>query len=121
METWRLFLPLFLLKYASEDYPTVPAVYFDKFEHWEGIIACGVEKSKHRKLKGPLPCGRPFDPDPNGRTRGPSGFEKIYVRNNRGLAVYCTRQIGIGEGLTTFALPHHRAYGSVPGGSHSLP
>jgi hypothetical protein len=25
--------------------------------------------------------------------------------------------IGIGEGLTTFALPHHRTYGSVYGGS----
>jgi 5'-nucleotidase/UDP-sugar diphosphatase len=28
--------------------------------------------------------------------------------------------IGIGEGLTAFALPHHRAYGSVHGGSCSL-
>jgi hypothetical protein len=25
--------------------------------------------------------------------------------------------IGIGEGLTTFALPHHRTYGSVYGDS----
>jgi hypothetical protein len=25
--------------------------------------------------------------------------------------------IGIGEGLTTFAFPHHRTYGSVYGGS----
>ena len=30
------------------------------------------------------------------------------------------RRIGIGEGLTAFALPHHRAYGSVHGGSCSL-
>jgi len=29
-------------------------------------------------------------------------------------------KIGIGEGLTTFALPHHRAYGSVHGGSSRL-
>ena len=28
--------------------------------------------------------------------------------------------IGIGEGLTAFALPHHRAYGSVHGGLCSL-
>jgi len=28
--------------------------------------------------------------------------------------------IGIGEGLAAFALPHHRAYGSVHGGSCSL-
>ncbi len=30
------------------------------------------------------------------------------------------KKIGIGEGLTAFALPHHRAYGSVHGGSYSL-
>jgi hypothetical protein len=30
------------------------------------------------------------------------------------------REIGIGEGLTAFALPHHRAYGSVHGGSSRL-
>jgi hypothetical protein len=29
-------------------------------------------------------------------------------------------RIGIGEGLTTFALPHHRANGSVHGGSCNL-
>ena len=29
-------------------------------------------------------------------------------------------EIGIGEGLTAFALPHHRAYGSVHGGSSRL-
>jgi hypothetical protein len=29
-------------------------------------------------------------------------------------------RIGIGEGLAAFALPHHRAYGSVHGGSCSL-
>jgi hypothetical protein len=29
-------------------------------------------------------------------------------------------KIGIGEGLTAFALPHHRAYGSVHGGSSRL-
>jgi len=28
--------------------------------------------------------------------------------------------IGIGEGFTAFALPHHRAYGSVHGGSYHL-
>ena len=28
-----------------------------------------------------------------------------------------SQQIGIGEGLTTFALPHHRAHGSVHGGT----
>jgi hypothetical protein len=29
-------------------------------------------------------------------------------------------EIRIGEGLATFALLHHRAYGSVHGGSRSL-
>jgi hypothetical protein len=29
-------------------------------------------------------------------------------------------KIAIGEGLTAFALPHHRAYGSVHGGSSRL-
>jgi hypothetical protein len=39
--------------------------------------------------------------------------------SERAVNQICQR-IGIGEGLAALALPHHRAYGSVHGGSHRL-
>ena len=63
------------------------------------VVTAGAACNRERRYEKPSPMSRRFSRPPKALYRG---------------------GIGIGEGLTAFALPHHRAYGSVHGGSSRL-